>query len=218
MTCISGTGIVPFGRGLDPAGLVRGACQAALDDARLARGSVDHVVVANAAAEGLLGIGNVAVWTSTQAGLIDTPTMRVECGPSSGLAALAVADALVAAGRAHNVLVLGWEAMTHVPTAQATEVLARLMAGDEQALGLSLPGLVALLTSAYQHEHGITDEQLAELFITASVTRGQGDEVTVTKSSHHKCGRCWRLLPEVEEDGALCDRCDDVFKQLDAAE
>ena len=57
---------------------------------------------------------------------------------------------------------------------------------------------------------GFTDEQLAELFITASVTRGQGDAVTVTKSTNHKCGRCWRLLPEVSEDGDLCDRCDSV--------
>ncbi|MEO1220991.1 MAG: class I tRNA ligase family protein, partial [Pseudomonadota bacterium] len=54
---------------------------------------------------------------------------------------------------------------------------------------------------------GVTDEQLAELFITGTVTRGQTDEVTVTKSSHNKCGRCWRLLPDVAEDGALCGRC-----------
>jgi len=26
----------------------------------------------------------------------------------------------------------------------------------------------------------------------------------------HKCGRCWRHLPEVSDDGALCDRCEDV--------
>ena len=57
---------------------------------------------------------------------------------------------------------------------------------------------------------GFSDEQLAELFITASVTRGQGDQVTVTKSTNHKCGRCWRLLPEVAEDGELCARCEDV--------
>ncbi|XUU61322.1 isoleucine--tRNA ligase [Erythrobacter sp. HA6-11] len=57
---------------------------------------------------------------------------------------------------------------------------------------------------------GFSDKQLAELFITASVTRGQGDSVTVTKSTNHKCGRCWRLLPEVSEDGDLCDRCDSV--------
>ena len=37
-----------------------------------------------------------------------------------------------------------------------------------------------------------------------------GDEVTVTRTAHHKCGRCWRQLPEVTEDGALCARCDDV--------
>ncbi len=57
---------------------------------------------------------------------------------------------------------------------------------------------------------GVTDEQLAELFITATVTRGQGDGVTVTKTAHHKCGRCWRLLPDVAEEAALCGRCEDV--------
>jgi isoleucyl-tRNA synthetase len=29
-------------------------------------------------------------------------------------------------------------------------------------------------------------------------------------STHHKCGRCWRHLPEVREDGALCGRCEGV--------
>ncbi|HMI41138.1 MAG TPA: class I tRNA ligase family protein, partial [Sphingomicrobium sp.] len=46
---------------------------------------------------------------------------------------------------------------------------------------------------------------LAELFITAQVTTG--DTLTVTKTSFEKCGRCWRYLPEVTHDGALCDRC-----------
>ncbi|EDL49888.1 isoleucine--tRNA ligase [Erythrobacter sp. SD-21] len=65
---------------------------------------------------------------------------------------------------------------------------------------------------------GFTDEDLAELFITASVTRGQSDEVTVSRTDENKCGRCWRLLPSVAEDGALCDRCETVVAQLDAAE
>jgi len=51
---------------------------------------------------------------------------------------------------------------------------------------------------------------LDELFITASATAVAGDEITITKTEHHKCGRCWRLLPDVAEDGALCGRCDDV--------
>ena len=38
----------------------------------------------------------------------------------------------------------------------------------------------------------------------------QVDGVLVSRSSDHKCGRCWRLLPEVTEDGALCGRCETV--------
>ncbi|HEY0626553.1 MAG TPA: isoleucine--tRNA ligase [Allosphingosinicella sp.] len=34
--------------------------------------------------------------------------------------------------------------------------------------------------------------------------------VDVKKTSKEKCGRCWRHLPEVVEDGALCARCEEV--------
>ena len=64
---------------------------------------------------------------------------------------------------------------------------------------------------------GFTDDDLAELFITASVTRGQVGEVSVTRTDENKCGRCWRLLPSVSEDGALCERCEDVVAEMDAA-
>ena len=64
---------------------------------------------------------------------------------------------------------------------------------------------------------GFSDADLAELFITASVTRGDSDAVTVTRTDENKCGRCWRLLPSVAEDGDLCDRCEDVVTQLDGA-
>ncbi len=59
--------------------------------------------------------------------------------------------------------------------------------------------------------------EMAELFISGPVTIVESDGVSVTKSDDHKCGRCWRLLPEVEEDGALCGRCDEVVARLDAA-
>jgi isoleucyl-tRNA synthetase len=50
---------------------------------------------------------------------------------------------------------------------------------------------------------------LAELFIASTVHRG--DEVRVEKTGNHKCGRCWRYLPEVKDDGDLCARCDGVL-------
>jgi isoleucyl-tRNA synthetase len=34
--------------------------------------------------------------------------------------------------------------------------------------------------------------------------------VQVAITTNHKCGRCWRHLPEVVDDGALCGRCADV--------
>ncbi|WP_428684486.1 isoleucine--tRNA ligase [Sphingopyxis sp.] len=50
---------------------------------------------------------------------------------------------------------------------------------------------------------------LEEVFIV-SVARA-GDELTVTRTENHKCGRCWRHLPEVTEDGSLCNRCETVL-------
>lgn len=79
----------------------------------------------------------------------------------------------------------------------------------EKVLGSGLEAVVTV-------PDGAPEADLAELFITATVNRGQGREVTVTRSTDHKCGRCWRLLPEVSEDGDLCDRCDEVVAAIDA--
>ncbi|WP_203310128.1 isoleucine--tRNA ligase [Sphingomonas beigongshangi] len=51
----------------------------------------------------------------------------------------------------------------------------------------------------------LSAEALAETFIVAKVAEADG--VSVARTAYHKCGRCWRHLPEVGADGALCDRC-----------
>ncbi|WP_137870693.1 isoleucine--tRNA ligase [Sphingopyxis sp. 2PD] len=38
-----------------------------------------------------------------------------------------------------------------------------------------------------------------------------GAEIAGFVSPNHKCGRCWRHLPEVTEDGNLCNRCETVL-------
>ncbi len=50
-------------------------------------------------------------------------------------------------------------------------------------------------------------ELLAEIFITSTIHLG--DTLKVAETANEKCGRCWRYLPEVEEDGALCNRCEE---------
>ena len=57
----------------------------------------------------------------------------------------------------------------------------------------------------------LSEQAMAEIAITAAVTYG-GESVTVTPTTDHKCGRCWRHLPEVTEDGNLCNRCETVLK------
>jgi isoleucyl-tRNA synthetase len=54
-------------------------------------------------------------------------------------------------------------------------------------------------------------DQLAEIYIVSEVAPGETDSLEVTRSDYLKCGRCWRLLPEVEEDGGLCARCEGVL-------
>jgi isoleucyl-tRNA synthetase len=62
-------------------------------------------------------------------------------------------------------------------------------------------------------ELGLTQaalSDLAEIYIVSEVVPGEGGGIDVTRTEHRKCGRCWRHLPEVPEDGALCARCEEV--------
>ena len=62
---------------------------------------------------------------------------------------------------------------------------------------------------------------LAELAIVERVDANDmpvaPGSIEVTRTTHHKCGRCWRHLPDVAEDGDLCSRCDQVVAGMDAA-
>ncbi|WP_430443262.1 isoleucine--tRNA ligase [Sphingorhabdus contaminans] len=60
----------------------------------------------------------------------------------------------------------------------------------------------------YTYNGDFGDVDLAEVFIVSAVH--QGAETSARKTTNHKCGRCWRHLPEVAEDGALCGRCEAV--------
>ncbi|WP_144096704.1 isoleucine--tRNA ligase [Croceicoccus sediminis] len=85
----------------------------------------------------------------------------------------------------------------------------------EKTIRSSLQAEVEVPASAVPE--GFSDEDLANLFITATVTRGQGDAVIVKPTDMAKCGRCWRHLPEVAEDGDACHRCEAVLEGMEAA-
>jgi isoleucyl-tRNA synthetase len=82
---------------------------------------------------------------------------------------------------------------------QVTEAIEPLR--RDKVLGSSLQAEVTVPSDG-------SGVDLAELFIVSSVT--EGEALRVSKTDRHKCGRCWRHLPEVEEDGDLCGRCEQV--------
>ena len=104
------------------------------------------------------------------------------------------------AGWADEALVARWADLRTLRT-QVTEAIEPLR--RDKVIGSSLAAAVTVPASA-------PDTDLAEVFITGTVTRGQGDTVQIIPSTDAKCGRCWRHLPEVTDDGALCERCDGV--------
>ncbi|WP_374411735.1 isoleucine--tRNA ligase [Novosphingobium colocasiae] len=99
-----------------------------------------------------------------------------------------------------------WSALRTLRAAvtEAIEPLRR-----EKIIGSSLAAEVTVPASA-------PGGDLAELFISGTVHRGDGEGVSVAPSSDAKCGRCWRHLPDVAEDGALCGRCEDVVAEIEA--
>jgi isoleucyl-tRNA synthetase len=78
----------------------------------------------------------------------------------------------------------------------------------EKVVGSGLEAEVEVPASATM---SLQPEALAELFITAKVSFTDGEAVHVSRTENHKCGRCWRHLPDVSEDGTLCGRCDEVL-------
>ncbi|MEO7564075.1 MAG: class I tRNA ligase family protein, partial [Sphingomicrobium sp.] len=91
-----------------------------------------------------------------------------------------------------------WERLRALRT-QVTEAIEPLR--RDKVIGSSLEAEVVI-------PEDLDDSSLAELFIVSSVA--SGESLMVTKTVNHKCGRCWRHLPEVPDDGALCDRCEGV--------
>jgi isoleucyl-tRNA synthetase len=82
----------------------------------------------------------------------------------------------------------------------------------EVAIG---PGNLHLDVGVIDWQSLLDDVEAAEFFIVASVRLAEAAGIAVTRTHDHKCGRCWRHLPEVAQDGDLCARCDDVVAQLD---
>ncbi|MCB2059341.1 MAG: class I tRNA ligase family protein, partial [Novosphingobium sp.] len=100
----------------------------------------------------------------------------------------------------------------------------------EKKVGSGLEAEIAIDVHRHEHLPFLENTDLAELFISGEVNlvdeviktpyvpgRASEARIVVNTTSHHKCGRCWRHLPDVSEDGALCGRCETVVGAMEAS-
>ena len=118
-----------------------------------------------------------------------------------------------------NELVMRWDRLRdlRLSVSAAIEPFRRdkiIRSSLEAEVGIKLKDpLVAASASA------LDKAELEELLIVSSAqaigfTDGAVAEtkvIEVTRTTHHKCGRCWRHLPDVAEDGTLCGRCAEML-------
>src|SRR5262249_4449812 len=99
-------------------------------------------------------------------GIPGVPTTRIETACASSHAAFRHAVMEVGAGISDVVLVGGGERVLNVTTEESTEYFA--YASDatwEQTLGLTFPGVFALIARAHMTKYGTTEEQMAAVAV-----------------------------------------------------
>ena len=154
---VIGVGVTQFGRHeRTSAELFAEAAADALADAEMPAGRVQALYYGNVVG----GETEKQLHTGPQAasvlGIPTVPTTRFETACASSHAAFRHAVMDVASGTSDVVLVGGAERVLNVPTADSTEYFAYASdASWEQTLGLTFPGVFALVARAHMHKHGV---------------------------------------------------------------
>lgn len=163
---LAGVGQTPFGRSVSALpGMVEEAVDMAME--RAAVEDVDAVILGSMSPMGTLGEAHMTSKVVDRLGLAPRPALRVESGPATGGAAFHTGFWAAASGQYETVLVVAAEKLSHLERREAAGVLARIATEGERALGLTMPGLTALMARAYMHRHGATGEDLAALSVKA---------------------------------------------------
>jgi acetyl-CoA C-acetyltransferase len=164
---VIGVGVTKFGKHERTSGeLFAEAAVDALADAELPPRAVQALYYGNVVG----GETEHQLHTGPQAasilGIPTVPTTRIETACASSHAAFRHAVMEIAAGISDVVLVGGGERVLNVPTADSTEYFAYASdASWEQPLGLTFPGVFALVARAHMAKYGTTEEQMAAVAV-----------------------------------------------------
>ena len=164
---VIGVGVTKFGKHERTSGeLFAEAAADALADAELPVSAVQALYYGNVVG----GETEKQLHTGPQAasllGIPTVPTTRFETACASSHAAFRHAVMEIAAGISDVVLVGGAERVLSVPTDESTEYFAYASdAAWEQPLGLTFPGVFALVARAHMAKYGTTEAQMAAVAV-----------------------------------------------------
>jgi len=91
----------------------------------------------------------------------EAEAFRVEAACASGSLATYLAYKSIKFGTARNVLVVGFETMTHLSTRTATSVLIRGGSPEENIHGITQPAAYAMMSQLYSDRYGATEDDYA---------------------------------------------------------
>src|SRR5213078_2326389 len=164
---VIGVGVTKFGKHeRTSAELFAEAAADALLDAELTPGAVQALYYGNVVGSETEHQLHTGPQAASILGIPAIPTTRFEAACASSHAAFRHAVMEIAAGVSDVVLVGGAERVLNVPTAESTEYFA--YASDaiwEQTLGLTFPGVFALIARAHMEKYGTTEEQMAAVAV-----------------------------------------------------
>ncbi len=165
---IIGTGITKFGELWDTSfrDIFVDAGIRALEDAEVDGSKIDSMYVGNMSAGQFIQQEHVGSLIADHAGLVPTPCTRVEAACASGGLALRQAFISIASG-IHDIVVAGGiEKMTDILTGQTTGALATAADQEWEAyVGMTFPGLYALMARRHMHNFGTSKEQMAQVAV-----------------------------------------------------
>ncbi len=155
---VAGCGMTRFGKREEPLSeLVFEAAKMAQEDSGME--DFDAVYAGSMNPEELTDDGNISTVFTDRLGM-QKPSLRIETASSTGAGVFHCAFFAVASGFYKNVMVVGGEKMTHIPTPKTTQIMARVISPIERVYGATMPSLAALVTRRYMHEFGLDRETL----------------------------------------------------------
>jgi acetyl-CoA C-acetyltransferase len=164
---VIGVGMTTFGKhDRTSAELFAEAAADAIVDADIAPSQVQALYYGNVTGGETERQLHMAPLAATALGLPSIPTTRLETACATSHAAFRHAVMEIASGVSDIVLVGGAERVLNVPTDAATEYFAYCSdAVYEQSLGLTFPGVFALIARAHMERYGTTEEQMAHVAV-----------------------------------------------------